>query len=161
MKVMSDDTRIGLIRAALCLLVVVMIVCIGIVAFYTIIFHHEPFIEPSVDLTDLEEVYDSPVFDVNDTYSINGSEYEIYCKLKLRKDLTFGNPIAYVAHIDPAYYEYFSPITSLPDGEWLVSFKESGTGGVITRKNRLYILKRADVEDVLDWLAKEHEKYKD
>ena len=135
------------------MLVAAAMICVGIIVFYAVVFHHEPFIEPSFDLADLEEVYDSPLLDGSNTYSINGSDYEIFCELKLRKDLTFGDPIAYVKHIDPAYYEYFSPITSLPDGEWLASFKESGSGGVINRKNRLYILKRTDVDDIPGWLA--------
>lgn len=161
MKVMFNDTKVGLVRALLCLIVVIAMVCVGIIVFYAIVFHHEPFVEPSIDLTDLEEVHDGPLLDGSSTYSINGSEYEVYCKLKLRKDLTFGDPIAYVEHISPAYYEYFSPITSFPDGEWLASFKESGSGGVINRKNRLYILKRTDVDEMPTWVAVEHKKYID
>lgn len=160
---MSDETKTGLVRAILCLILIALIICLGIVVFYTVAFHHEPFIEPTVDLTDLERVYDSPVFDGSNTYSINGSEYEIYAKLNLRnknaKKLSFGEPIAYVDHIDPAFYEYFAPITDFPDGEWLVSYKESGNGGVITKKNSLYILKRTDVDEMPGWIGAEHSKF--
>lgn len=163
-KMKTSDTKTGLVRAILCLLLIAAIVCIGIVVFYAVVFHHEPFIEPSIDLTGLEKVYDSPVIDGDNTYSINGSDYEIYCKLDLRnkdvKELSFGGPIAYVNHLSPAYYEYFSPITDFPDGEWLVSFKESGNGGVITKKNSLYILRRTDVDEIPDWLIAEHSKFK-
>ena len=160
---MTSDTKTGLIRAIFCMILIVLIVCAGIVVFYTVVFHHEPFIEPTIDLTNLEEVYDSHVREGSNTYSINDSEYEIYCKLNLRnknaKELSFGDPIAYVDHISPGYYEYFSPITSFPEGEWLASFKESGNGGEITKKNSLYILKRADVDEVPEWLAAEHDKF--
>lgn len=148
------------------IIIVVIVICFGVAIFYAAIFHfnHEPFIEPTVDLTNLEKVYDSPVYDGTNTYTINGSEYEIYAKLNLRnknaKNLSFGDPIAYVDHIDPAYYEYFAPITDYPYGEWLVSFKESGNGGVITKKNSLYILKRADVDEVPGWIGTEHSKFK-
>ena len=49
--------------------------------------------------------------------------------------------------------------TSFPEGEWLASFKESGNGGEITKKNSLYILKRADVDEIPEWLAAEHAKF--
>lgn len=161
--IMSDETKTGLIRAIICVILIALIICLGIVVFYTVAFHHEPFIEPTIDLTNLEKVYDSPIFDGGNTYSINGSEYEIYAQLNLRnknaKELTFGEPIAYVGHIDPAFYEYFAPITDYPEGEWLVSFKESGKGFEITRKNSLYILKRTDVDEIPEWLLEEHNKF--
>ena len=78
---------------------------------------------------------------------------------KNAKELSFGDTIAYVDHISPGYYEYFSPITNFPEGGWLASFKESGNGGEITKKNSLYILKRADVDEVPEWLAAEHAKF--
>ena len=162
---MTSDTKTGLARAIFCLILIAVIVCIGIVVFYTAVFHfaHEPFIEPTIDLTNMEKVYDSHVREGSNTYSINGSDYEIYCKLNLRnknaEELTFGDPIAYVNHVSPAYYEYFSPVTSFPEGEWLASFKESGNGGKITKKNSLYILKRADVDEIPEWLAAEHAKF--
>ena len=163
MKIMTGDTKTGLARAIFCLILIVVIICIGIVVFYAAVFHHEPFIEPTIDLTDLEKVYDSHVREGSNTYSIKGSEYEIYCKLNLRnknaKELSFGDPIAYVDHVSPGYYEYFSPVTSFPEGEWLASFKESGNGGEITKKNSLYMLKRVDVEDIPEWLAAEHENF--
>ena len=83
---MTGDTKTGIIRAILCLILIAVIVCIGIVVFYTAVFHfaHEPFIEPTIDLTNMEKVYDSHVREGSNTYSINGSDYEIYCKLNLR-----------------------------------------------------------------------------
>ena len=162
MRRMTDDTKTGLLKIILCLILVAIMVYIVILVFNISVFHsaHEPFIEPTIDLTDLEKVYDSPVLDGDNTYTINGSEYEIYCELDLRnknvKGLSFGEPIAYVDHIDPAYYEYFSPIMDFLEGEWLVSFKESGNGFEITGKNSLYILRRTDVDEIPERLSEEH-----
>ena len=160
---MSNETKTGLIRAILCVILIALIICLGIVVFYTVVFHHEPFIEPTIDLTNMEKVQDSPVIDGGNTYTINGSEYDIYCELDLGnknvKNLSFGEPIAYVNHIAPAYYEYFASMADYPEGEWLVSFKESGNGGVITKKNSLYILKRTDVDEIPEWLLEEHNKF--
>ena len=74
---MSNETKTGLIRAILCVILIALIICLGIVVFYTVAFHHEPFNEPTIELSDLEKVYDSPILDGENTYSINGSEYEI------------------------------------------------------------------------------------
>ncbi len=54
MERMTDDTKVGLARAIIGLILIAVIVCIGFVVFYTVVFHHEPFIEPTIDLTDLE-----------------------------------------------------------------------------------------------------------
>ena len=53
---MSNETKTGLIRAILCVILIALIICLGIVVFYTVVFHHEPFIEPTIDLTNMEKV---------------------------------------------------------------------------------------------------------
>ena len=157
-----EETIKDWVHAIKVLLILAAVICIGVMGFYLIVFNlaHEPFIEPTIDISEMESVRDSILFDGSDSVTIDGSEYEIYCKLKpVLKDMEFGEPFAYIGHISPAYYEYFVTVTSLTEGEWLASFKESGTEGEINRRNALYVWKRSDVDEIPGWLQEAHRKY--
>lgn len=120
-------------------LIIIGIIVIGVVLFYIVMFNEPIVIEPTISLDELENVSDSKV-NINDNgiAIINDHSYEMYCKLDLGneqiKELSIGEPIAYTFYNGQHYYSYYCPITNLPDGQWLVSFKENGSYGEINKK---------------------------
>lgn len=154
----NRETLYSLLKLIPYAVITLIIIALIIALFYSTVFRgHTKVQEPSFDIGSIQQVQEALDEDDEGVVIINGSEYQPYCELvnqhgdSIIDQLMIGNPIAY-GNPEGAIFTYFSPILNLPDGQWIASFGENGSAGVLTKENCQTLWKRTDADEVPEWL---------
>lgn len=151
----TNGTKLSLFKLILYIVLLLIIAGLGVALYCAVVFHEPVIDEPTINLENLINVDDENFVDENYSIVINDDQYDLYCKLDFNKaekeGLSFGEPIAYTFNKGQHYYSYYVQIFGLPEGDWIASFKEDGSKGIITNKNCEYIWKRSDAA-IPGWL---------
>ena len=119
---------------------------------------------PTVDLSDLAKVSESADQTGEGFVIIDGTVYKPFCDFgyidgpNILERIETGDPVAY-SLVGGRYYVYYSRITNLPENEWIASFGEDGSAGMITADNGQMLWKAEGAESVPEWLENYRKEY--